>query len=79
MRYIQPVTVATAATSAIDAEQRYQDYLRISQSAIAIALAARRDAVLTFWRAVASTVRNMGHYPSVRLGAGHNVTRMEAS
>lgn len=76
MRFI-PSTTNTMPLAG--SEQRYQDYLRISQSAKAIALAARRQAVRSFWTHAVHTLRNMGHHASVRLGAGHNITRMEAS
>lgn len=76
MRFI-PSTITTMTSAG--AEQRYQDYLRISQSARAMALAARREAVRSFWAQVANTLRNIGQHASVRLGAGHSVTRMEAS
>jgi hypothetical protein len=76
MRYIE---LAMAAIHAADAETRYQQHLRISQNARAIALAARREAIRGFWAYLANSLRNIGHHASVRLGAGHSVTRMEVS
>jgi hypothetical protein len=72
-----PSTAITAAPAGT--EQRHQDYLRISQSARTMALVARREAVREFWAYIANALRNAGHHASVRLGAGHSFTRMEAS
>ncbi len=73
----------TTATPSFGASLDHADYLRISQTAKTMAQAARREAVRNFWAEVADRLHNLlddfGRHASVRLGAGHNVTRMEAS
>ncbi len=76
MRNTHPTTTAVPS---FGTPLGHADYLRISQSAKAMAQAARRQAVRSFWAQVANVLRNTGHHASVRLGAGHNITRMEVS
>jgi hypothetical protein len=60
------------------AEQSYQDYLRLTQSVRAAAMAARRAASAAFWAQVSGTLRAAGawvtgQHASVRLGAGQHI------
>lgn len=63
-------------------ELSYQDYLRISQSARAHALAARREASQAFWAGAACFLRHavgsLTQHASVRLGSGHRVVHAGA-
>jgi hypothetical protein len=63
-------------------ELSYQDYLRISQSARARALAARRETSQAFWAGAARLMRqavgSLTQHASVRLGAGHRVVHAGA-
>jgi hypothetical protein len=77
-------TQSTRSLHASAAEQSYQDYLRLSQSARTAAMAARQAASAAFWAKVSSLVGSAvgavataisawatGQHASVRLGAGH--------
>lgn len=82
---------STHQARAIAAEQSYQDYLRLSQSARVAAVAARQAASAAFWagvfglagnavRAVATGISAWatGQHASVRLGAGHQTHHIGA-
>ena len=75
---VQPSNLLQSAAPQLS----YQDYLRISQSARARALVARREASQAFWKGVAGlvkqAVRSIGQHASVRLGAGHRTTHAGA-
>lgn len=82
MTHTTQFTTASRTLSRMGAtEQSHQDYLRLSQSARAAAVVARRAASAALWAAIsgaiAAALRSAsGHHASVRVAAGHQVHRL---
>jgi hypothetical protein len=59
------------ATGGVGAEQKYQQYMQISQSARATALRARRETVHTFWTAFGHALQHMLHHAPAKVARDH--------